>query len=92
VDRRGETRVRSGEKDLDSERTGLSSGPQPLAETPEDLAQLPVDEIVRRLIPDTPEEPARLISSTATVEAAEHAAAAGRRVRNPGRARTSELV
>ena len=42
-------------KDLDSERTGLSPGPQLSAETPEDLAQLPVDEVVRRLIPDTPE-------------------------------------
>ena len=42
-------------KDLDSERTGLSPGPQLSPETPEDLAQLPVDEVVRRLIPDTPE-------------------------------------
>jgi serine/threonine protein kinase len=42
-------------KNLDSERTRLSPGPQPPSETPEDLEQLPVDEVVRRLIPDTPE-------------------------------------
>ena len=42
-------------KDLDSERARLSPGPQPPSETPEYLEQLPLDEVVRRLIPDTPE-------------------------------------
>src|SRR5450756_301126 len=43
-------------KVFDSERTGLTSGPQPPPETPEDLARLPVDEVVSRLMrPDTPE-------------------------------------
>jgi hypothetical protein len=53
-------------KVLDVERTGVSpapnrlppptvSRPQPSPEPTEDLAQLSVDEVVRRLIPDTPE-------------------------------------
>ncbi len=42
-------------RDLDFERTGVSPAPQLSPETPEDLAQLSVDEVVRRLIPDTPE-------------------------------------
>ena len=42
-------------KDLDFERTVISPGSQPSPKTPEDLAHLSVDEVVRQLIPDTPE-------------------------------------
>ena len=41
-------------KDLSDERTGLPAPPQPSPETPEDLARLSVDEIVRRLVPESP--------------------------------------
>ena len=41
-------------KDLSAERTGLPAPPQPSPETPEDLARLSVDEIVRRLVPESP--------------------------------------
>ena len=41
-------------KDLSAERTGLPASPQPSAETAEDLARLSVDEIIRRLVPESP--------------------------------------
>ena len=41
-------------KDLSAERTGLPAPPQPSPETAEDLARLSVDEIVRRLVPESP--------------------------------------
>jgi hypothetical protein len=43
----------------------LAPGPQPSPETLEALAQLSVDEIVRRLVPDTPE--LARVTPTATI-------------------------
>jgi serine/threonine protein kinase len=41
-------------KDLSAERTGLSVPPPPSQDPAEDLARLSVDEIVRRLVPESP--------------------------------------
>jgi serine/threonine protein kinase len=41
-------------RDFSAERSGLTAVPQPSPETPEDLARLSVDEIVRRLVPESP--------------------------------------
>jgi serine/threonine protein kinase len=41
-------------KDLSPERSGRTAAPQPSPEAPEELALLSVDEIVRRLVPESP--------------------------------------
>jgi len=42
-------------KELDAERTRVTLDPQQSPETPDDLERLSVDEVVRRLVPDSPE-------------------------------------
>ncbi len=48
------------QKNSDQERVRLTPGLAPSPETAEGLAQLPVDEVVRRMVPDTPPELARV--------------------------------